>query len=88
MPHLNPPLTSSDLVFLYAVKHNPFAYFRDVQEGQHTVSRVVPFDGASGLFADLAAGHVPNYSFIAPNQCNDQHGRSNALPVLQLRSKR
>jgi hypothetical protein len=81
MPTLNPPLTSADLVFLYAVKHNPFAYFRDVQEGQHaslSLSRVVPFDGAGGLFADLASGHVPNYSFIAPNQCNDQHGRGNA----------
>ena len=22
----------------------------------------------------------PNYSFIAPNQCNDQHGRGNAGP--------
>src|ERR1700756_2341555 len=81
MPTLNPPLTSADLVFLYAVKHNPFAYFRDVQEGQHpslSLSRVVPFDGAGGLFADLASGHVPNFSFIAPNQCNDQHGRGNA----------
>ena len=81
MPTLNPPLTSDDLVFLYAVKHNPFAYFRDVQEGHHadlSLTRVVPFDGAGGLFADLASGHVPNYSFIAPNQCNDQHGRGNA----------
>jgi hypothetical protein len=81
MPTLNPPLTSGDLVFLYAVKHNPFAYFRDVQESHHadlSLSRVVPFDGTGGLFADLASGHVPNYSFIAPNQCNDQHGRGNA----------
>ena len=23
---------------------------------------------------------MPTYSFIAPNQCNDQHGRSNAGP--------
>ena len=81
LPTLTPPLTSSDLVFLYAVKHNPFAYFRSVQEGQHqdlSLSRVVPFDGAGGLFADLASGDVPSYSFIAPNQCNDQHGRGNA----------
>jgi hypothetical protein len=32
------------------------------------------------LFEDLQSGHVPNFSFIAPNQCNDQHGRSNAGP--------
>jgi hypothetical protein len=80
-PTLNPALTSADLVFLYAVKHNPFAYFRSVQEGHHkdlSLSRVVPFDGPGGLFADLASGDVPSYSFIAPNQCNDQHGRGNA----------
>jgi len=28
LPALTPPLTSSDMVALYAVKHNPFAYFR------------------------------------------------------------
>src|SRR5882757_4799567 len=34
-PALNPPLTSGDLVNLYAVKHNPFAYFQSVQEGKN-----------------------------------------------------
>jgi hypothetical protein len=74
------PLTSSNIVQLYAVKHNPFAYFRDVQEGYHdnnSLANVVGFDGLRGLYADLADGHVPNLSFIAPNQCNDQHGRGN-----------
>jgi phosphatidylinositol-3-phosphatase len=28
----------------------------------------------------LASGDVPSYSFIAPNQCTDQHGRDNAGP--------
>jgi len=80
-PTLTPPLTSADLAYLYAVKHNPFAYFRDVQTGSDwrlSLKRVVDFDGSGGLFADLASGSVPNYSFIAPNQCNDQHGRGNA----------
>jgi phosphatidylinositol-3-phosphatase len=76
MPTLTPPLTSADLVFLYAVKHNPFAYFRDVQE--HELDHIVGFTGSGGLYEDLATGHVPSYSFIAPNQCNDQHGRGNA----------
>jgi len=49
-----------------------------------SLSRVVPFDGTSGLFADLAAGHVPNYSFIAPNQCNDQQGRGNGGPFCNF----
>lgn len=68
---------------LYAAKHNPFVYFRNVQEGEHEglgLDRVVGFEGAHGLFEDLSSGHVPNYSLIAPNQCNDQHGRSNAGP--------
>ncbi len=80
-PTLTPPLTSADLVFLYAVKHNPFVYFRDVQEGWNprlSFKNVADFEGANGLYADLASGKVPAYSFIAPNQCNDQHGRGNA----------
>ena len=31
----------------------------------------------SGLYADLASGNVPDFAFIAPNQCDDQHGRGN-----------
>ena len=61
---------------LYAVKHNPFAYFRSVQE--HGLGNVVGFDGPQGLFDDLASGHVPDFALIAPNQCHDQHGRPNA----------
>ncbi|HTQ53619.1 MAG TPA: alkaline phosphatase family protein [Bryobacteraceae bacterium] len=82
-PVLTPPLASSAIVNLYAVKHNPFAYFRSIQEGDQPgsdLSNTVGFEGAGGLYADLAAGTVPNFSFIAPNQCNDQHGRGNAGP--------
>ncbi|HUZ90778.1 MAG TPA: alkaline phosphatase family protein [Methylocella sp.] len=81
LPALNPPLTQSDIVYLYAVKHNPFAYFKKVQEARDTdksLRNIVDFDGPGGLFADLAGGSVPSFSFIAPNQCNDQHGRGNA----------
>jgi hypothetical protein len=75
------PLTSSNVVQDYAAKHNPFVYFKSVQDGTRPelrLSNIVGFDGAKGLYADLAAGAVPNFSFIAPNQCNDQHGRGNA----------
>jgi hypothetical protein len=79
------------IVGLYAAKHDPFVYFRSVQEGSvdgdHdgddagiSLKHVVPFDGPHGLYADLATGHLPTYSFIAPNQCHDQHGRGNAGP--------
>ncbi|HWF14282.1 MAG TPA: alkaline phosphatase family protein [Candidatus Acidoferrales bacterium] len=75
------PLTSASVVQDYAVKHNPFAYFQSVQEGMpkdNGLQNVVGFEGPHGLFADLATGNVPALAFIAPNQCNDQHGRGNA----------
>ena len=72
----------SDVVSLYAVKHNPFVYFQSVQEGG--LKNVVGFVGPGGLYADLGSGNVPNFSFIAPNQCNDQHGRGNAGPFCNF----
>jgi phosphatidylinositol-3-phosphatase len=73
-------LSSSDFVLLYAAKHNPFVYFKSVQQGSpnNSLANVVGFDGPQGLYADLRTGRVPAFSFIVPNQCNDQHGRGNA----------
>jgi phosphatidylinositol-3-phosphatase len=74
------PVSASDVVFLYAVKHDPFAYFASVQEGRDralSLDQIVSFEGQHGLYADLKTGHVPDLAFIAPNQCNDQHGRGN-----------
>jgi hypothetical protein len=79
--------TQSNLVALYAVKHNPFAYFQNVQEGFDpalSLKRMADFEGEKGLFADLASGRVPSFSFIVPNQCNDQHGRGNAGPACEF----
>ena len=72
------PGEAQTLVKLYAAKHNPFVYFRSIQEGG--LDHVAPFQGGNGLFDDLAKGHAPAFSFIAPNQCTDQHGRGNAGP--------
>ena len=74
------PLTSASVVQAYAVKHNPFAYFKSVQEGTrcgNSLENIVGFEGPRGLYADLATGNVPSLAFIAPSQCNDQHGRGN-----------
>jgi phosphatidylinositol-3-phosphatase len=74
------PLTSGSVVQAYAVKHNPFAYFKSVQEGTewgNSLENIVGFDGPRGLYSDLARGDVPSLAFIAPSQCNDQHGRGN-----------
>ena len=76
---------ASNIVKLYAVKHDPFAYFASVQEGPGgsplSLSRIVGFEGMHGLFDDLSDGRVPSYSFIVPNQCNDQHGQNNTSAV-------
>jgi hypothetical protein len=87
LPTLNPPLSQSGIVKLYAAKHNPFVYFQSVQEGHDprlSLKNTVDFEGPRGLFANLATGNVPSFSFIAPNQCNDQHGRGNAGPFCNF----
>ena len=79
-PQLDPPLTTADIVQLYASKHNPFVYFQTVQQGTNPLvsySQMANFDGGHGLWSDLATGRVANLSYIVPNQCNDQHGRGN-----------
>lgn len=61
----------------YAAKHNPFVYFASVQNsqpGNNSLKNVVGFTGAQGLYADLASGHSPAFSFIVPNLCHDMHG--------------
>ena len=75
---LSSPTPAGSMVQLYAAKHNPFVYFRDIQESSALRDNIVGFGGVDGLYGDLRSGHVPNFSFIAPNQCNDQHGKGNA----------
>ncbi|HEX8712980.1 MAG TPA: alkaline phosphatase family protein, partial [Terracidiphilus sp.] len=75
-PQLNPPLTTSDIVQLYASKHNPFMNFLGAwpaSERQATLDRIVP---ETQLISDLALGSVPNFSFITPDLCHDMHGSS------------
>ena len=61
---------------LYAVKHNPFVYFRNIEVGENpelSLERVQDFDGDRGLWADLQR-EIPALAFIVPNQCHDMHG--------------
>jgi phosphatidylinositol-3-phosphatase len=71
---------------LYAVKHNPFAYFKNIQIGANpalSVQRMANFEGPMGLWADLQnPAQMPNFALIAPNQCNDMHGSvSGGTPI-------
>jgi PKD repeat protein len=54
----------------YLVRHNPFAYFTDVQNSTSEKMNLVPF---TQFATDLANNTLPNYSFIVPNKCNDAH---------------
>jgi phospholipase C len=58
---------------LYAVRHNPPPYYRDLRGCR---KRDVPFTRLEG---DLAQGRLPAFSFITPNLCNDTHD----CPVAQ-----
>jgi phospholipase C len=76
---------------LYERKHNPFVSYLDVQSNPARMANVVDL---SQLHADLWSGHAPDYSFIAPDQCHDMHGRastpsdpcdfSNEQSIIQL----
>jgi phospholipase C len=57
---------------LYERKHNSFVSFADVQSSPARMANVVDL---SQLNTDLAAGTVPDYVWISPDQCNDMHGR-------------
>ena len=56
---------------LYAVKHNGFMTFKSVQDDPRRAEKIVGFDV---LDRDLAAGTLPRFVYIVPNQCNDMHG--------------
>jgi phospholipase C len=65
----------------YAVKHNPFAYFNDINGSDGTAfhptarctEHIVDY---SVLDADLTSGQLPDYVFITPNMINDMHDGS------------
>jgi hypothetical protein len=54
----------------YAVRHNPLAYFTDVQNDPKQVQNLLPF---SQFATDRNAANFPDFSFIVPNLCNDAH---------------
>jgi hypothetical protein len=54
----------------YAKKHNPFIYYDDVARSR---SRCGKLRGFTQLAADLRSGHLPTYTWITPNLCDDGH---------------
>jgi hypothetical protein len=56
---------------LYASKHNGFVNFTHVSSNPAEMAKLVP---DTTLMDDLATDSVPNFAFIAPDQCHDEHG--------------
>lgn len=54
----------------YASKHNGIVNFANMQTPTE-LGKMFPL---SQFSADLAAGTIPNFSYIVPNECNDMHG--------------
>ncbi|HEX7959644.1 MAG TPA: alkaline phosphatase family protein [Terriglobales bacterium] len=54
----------------YLHHHNPLSYFTDVVNSLTQRNNLVPF---TQFATDLAAGHLPDFSFVVPNANNDAH---------------
>jgi len=59
----------------YAVKHNPFVYYKDIATNASRCARVIP-SGTSNqaLLNDLnSTATASNYMWLTPNLCHDMH---------------
>jgi phosphatidylinositol-3-phosphatase len=56
---------------LYAAKHTGFTNFKSTIDDPNRAQRLVGFDRWR---SDLAAGTVPAFALVVPNQCNEMHG--------------
>jgi phosphatidylinositol-3-phosphatase len=54
----------------YLKHHDPFSYFSDVVSNSAQAANIVPF---TQIQADITAGTLPNFAFIAPNTRDDAH---------------
>ena len=68
----------ADNAHLYATRHIPFLYYRDILDNAaRRTSHVVPY---TQLAADLrSASTTPDYAFITPNTVDDMHDSSIAV---------
>jgi len=69
-------------VLPYVRRHNPFSFLSDVV-GTAQANNLVPF---TQFAADLKAGQLPDFSFIAPNLNDDAHNGTLAQADAWLQS--
>jgi acid phosphatase len=55
---------------LYAKRHVPFLYFRDIVSKPERLRRIVPL---KEFWRDFRADRLPNFAFVTPNVCHDMH---------------
>jgi phosphatidylinositol-3-phosphatase len=68
------PLTGDTL---YAMKHNPFVYFKNVVANPVRLAKILPYSSPAQIGARLTnPSTAPDLAFIVPNQCHDMHGQS------------
>ena len=67
----------------YVKRHNPFAYFSDVANSSLKYN-IVPFSQFAG---DVANNRLPEFSFIAPDICDDAHNCALGTADSWLKSK-
>jgi phosphatidylinositol-3-phosphatase len=71
------PVASNGPV-LYAQKHNPFVYYKDIATNPTRLKDILPLKNMNALAAVLASpATAPNFLFIVPDQCHDMHGTTN-----------
>jgi phospholipase C len=70
---------------LYAQKHNPFVYFKDIATNQARLAKIVPLNNISALSRALASPTTsPRFVLIVPDQCHDMHGETPCSDPDQL----
>ncbi len=68
----------------YLHRHNPLSYYTDVVNDPNQQANLVPF---TQFAIDLAAGNLPNYSFVVPNAHDDAHDCPANMSTCQLSDK-
>ena len=60
---------------VYAAKHNPFRYYRDVRSSRSLCSHLLPLPRLYGELSRSASA-VPRFTWVSPNVCDDGHSCS------------
>lgn len=70
---------------LYAQKHNPFVYFKDIVHNPARLAKIVPLNKMTELSRALAnPATAPRFVLIVPDQCHDMHGQTPCSDPDQL----